>query len=156
VYVQHHPQLSDGQKEQICQLIDVQNLSRDLCRNVAQNENLPIRVIVKALFCEMLDLKRSLADYGDGSNTRTEFGNTREDDIDSAEVKELTESKGAFSRIWYRERRWYRLRNSVREIPKEMKETEKPQGENVMCHFLKNKNILSVRRVKAVLTPTKK
>lgn len=150
VYMQYHPRLSDAQKEQICQLIDVQNLSRDLCRDVAQNENLPIRVIVKALFCEMLDLKRSLADYGDGNNTRTEVGNTTEDDIDSAEEKELTKLKGVFSRIWYRERRWYRLRSSERESPK-----EKAQGEKVMCHFLMNKNIWSVRRVKALLAPTK-
>ncbi|KAJ3704889.1 hypothetical protein LUZ61_008594 [Rhynchospora tenuis] len=88
-YLEYHPQLSDGQKEKICQLIDVQKLSRDLCRDVAQNENLPTRVIVKALFCEMLDLKRSLANCGDGNNTGTEVGNTTENGDNMAEEKDV-------------------------------------------------------------------
>lgn len=154
--MQYHPQLSDGEKEEICQLIDVQRLSRDLCRDVAQNENLPIRVIVKALFCEMLDLKKSLADHEDGNDTGTEVENTEEDGTDSTKGKILSESKGAFSRLRFWKRGgWIRLTSSKPESPKEMEETENAGGAKVMCRSWMNMKTLSVEKFKALLAPTK-
>ncbi|KAJ1700503.1 hypothetical protein LUZ63_000282 [Rhynchospora breviuscula] len=141
-YLEYHPQLSDEQKEKLCQLIDVQKLSRDLCRDVAQNENLPIRIIVKALFCEMLDLKRTLVSSGDGNNTVTEVGNTTENGDNLADEKDVVVAPSSELQ-------------KEHEIS-EAKETKKTSlGEKVMCRFLMTRNIWSVRRVKALLAQTR-
>ena len=58
--MQYHPGLSEQQKENLCELIDIQKLTREVCRDVALNEKLPLRVVVKVLFIELLHLKTSL------------------------------------------------------------------------------------------------
>ncbi|KAJ4813561.1 BTB/POZ domain-containing protein [Rhynchospora pubera] len=140
-YLEYHPKLSDEQKEKLCQLIDVQKLSRDLCRDVAQNENLPIRVIVKALFCEMLDLKRTLASSGDENNTGTEVGNATENSDNLADEKDVVVAPSSGLQKEHK--------NS------EAKKTKTSLGEKVMCRFLMARNLWSVRKVKALLAQTR-
>ncbi|KAL8108462.1 hypothetical protein AgCh_024787 [Apium graveolens] len=77
IYLKSHPWLADADKEEICRLIDCQKLSLEACTHAAQNERLPLRIIVQVLFFEQLQLRTSIAssflvsDNFDGSRQLT-------------------------------------------------------------------------------------
>ncbi|RZS23104.1 hypothetical protein BHM03_00055966 [Ensete ventricosum] len=49
------------QREELCRLMNCQKLSLEACTHAAQNERLPLRVVVQVLFFEQLQLKTSIA-----------------------------------------------------------------------------------------------
>ncbi|MCL7035506.1 hypothetical protein MKW94_025944 [Papaver nudicaule] len=61
IYLKAHPWLVDSEKEQLCRLMNCQKLSLEACTHAAQNERLPLRVIVQVLFFEQLRLRTSVA-----------------------------------------------------------------------------------------------
>ncbi|KAF9598489.1 hypothetical protein IFM89_027923 [Coptis chinensis] len=61
VNLQAHPWLTESEKEQVCRLMDCQKLSLEACTHAAQNERLPLRVVVQVLFFEQLQLRTSIA-----------------------------------------------------------------------------------------------
>ena len=52
--VQLHPGLPKTEKRKICSLMDVKKLSKGACIHAAQNDRLPLRVVVQVLFFEQL------------------------------------------------------------------------------------------------------
>nr|CAB3498668.1 unnamed protein product [Digitaria exilis] len=56
-----HSWLSEAEREQLCRLLDCQKLSLEACTHAAQNERLPLRVVVQVLFFEQLQLRTSIA-----------------------------------------------------------------------------------------------
>lgn len=60
---QAHPWLTDSEREQICRLMNCQKLSLEASTHAAQNERLPLRVIVQVLFFEQLRLRTSIAGW---------------------------------------------------------------------------------------------
>ncbi|XAR59370.1 hypothetical protein NMG60_11015190 [Bertholletia excelsa] len=63
IYLKSHPWLAESDREQLCRLMDCQKLSLEACTHAAQNERLPIRIIVQVLFFEQLQLRTSIAGY---------------------------------------------------------------------------------------------
>ncbi|KAJ0975717.1 hypothetical protein J5N97_017682 [Dioscorea zingiberensis] len=61
IYLKAHPWLTDSEREQLCRLLDCQKLSLEACTHAAQNERLPLRVVVQVLFFEQLQLRTSIA-----------------------------------------------------------------------------------------------
>jgi hypothetical protein len=61
--VQSHPWLSEAEREQLCRLMNCQKLSLEACTHAAQNERLPLRVVVQVLFFEQLRLRTSIAGW---------------------------------------------------------------------------------------------
>lgn len=61
IYLKSHPWLSESDREQLCRLLDCQKLSLEACTHAAQNERLPLRIIVQVLFFEQLQLRTSIA-----------------------------------------------------------------------------------------------
>ncbi|KAL8152435.1 hypothetical protein V2J09_010195 [Rumex salicifolius] len=61
IYLKSHPWLTETEREQLCRLMDCQKLSLEACTHAAQNERLPLRVIVQVLFFEQLQLRNSIA-----------------------------------------------------------------------------------------------
>lgn len=59
--LQSHPWLAESDREQLCRLMDCQKLSLEACTHAAQNERLPLRIIVQVLFFEQLQLRTSIA-----------------------------------------------------------------------------------------------
>lgn len=55
--------MTDCEKEQLCRLMDCQKLSLDASSHAAQNEMLPLRVIVQVLFFEQLRLRTSISSW---------------------------------------------------------------------------------------------
>lgn len=61
VYLKAHSCLPESEREHLCRLIDCQKLSLEACTHAAQNERLPLRVVVQVLFFEQLQLRTSIA-----------------------------------------------------------------------------------------------
>jgi hypothetical protein len=61
--VQAHPWLTDSEREQLCRLMNCQKLSLEACTHAAQNERLPLRVVVQVLFFEQLRLHTMVAGW---------------------------------------------------------------------------------------------
>ncbi|RCV41719.1 hypothetical protein SETIT_9G158400v2 [Setaria italica] len=61
IYLKAHSWLSEAEREQLCRLLDCQKLSLEACTHAAQNERLPLRVVVQVLFFEQLHLRTSIA-----------------------------------------------------------------------------------------------
>ncbi|KAH7444869.1 hypothetical protein KP509_02G094700 [Ceratopteris richardii] len=59
-YLKAHPSTSEGDRKQLCRLMDCQKLSLDACMHAAQNERLPLRVVVQVLFCEQVKLRNAI------------------------------------------------------------------------------------------------
>lgn len=54
IYLKEHPGLSKSEKKKICRLMDCKKLSMDACMHAAQNDRLPLRVVVQVLFFEQV------------------------------------------------------------------------------------------------------
>ncbi|XP_043814703.1 BTB/POZ domain-containing protein At5g03250 isoform X1 [Manihot esculenta] len=63
VYLKAHPWLTDIEREQLCRLMNCQKLSIEASTHAAQNERLPLRVIVQVLFFEQLRLRTSISGW---------------------------------------------------------------------------------------------
>lgn len=61
IYLKSHPWLAETDREQLCRLMDCQKLSLEACTHAAQNERLPLRIVVQVLFFEQLQLRTSIA-----------------------------------------------------------------------------------------------
>ncbi|XP_072967387.1 BTB/POZ domain-containing protein At1g30440-like [Typha angustifolia] len=61
IYLKAHPWLTESEREELCRLMDCQKLSLEACTHAAQNERLPLRVVVQVLFFEQLQLRSSIA-----------------------------------------------------------------------------------------------
>ncbi|KAH1227676.1 BTB/POZ domain-containing protein [Glycine max] len=63
VYLKAHPWLINSEREQFCRLMNCQKLSLEASTHAAQNERLPLRVIVQVLFFEQLRLRTSISGW---------------------------------------------------------------------------------------------
>ncbi|XP_020095326.1 BTB/POZ domain-containing protein At1g30440-like [Ananas comosus] len=61
IYLKSHSWLTESEREQLCRLMDSQKLSLEACTHAAQNERLPLRIVVQVLFFEQLQLRTSIA-----------------------------------------------------------------------------------------------
>lgn len=60
-FLKAHPWITDQDREQLCKLMDCQKLSLEACTHAAQNERLPLRVVVQVLFFEQMQLRTAIA-----------------------------------------------------------------------------------------------
>ncbi|XP_040379074.1 BTB/POZ domain-containing protein At5g03250-like isoform X2 [Oryza brachyantha] len=63
IYLKAHPWLTASEREQLCRLMNCQKLSLEACTHAAQNERLPLRVVVQVLFFEQLRLRTTVAGW---------------------------------------------------------------------------------------------
>ncbi|GLT52480.1 hypothetical protein SLA2020_258200 [Shorea laevis] len=60
-YLKAHPTLTEHERKRLCRVMDCQKLSIDACMHAAQNERLPLRVVVQVLFSEQVKTSNALA-----------------------------------------------------------------------------------------------
>ncbi|XP_027347483.1 root phototropism protein 3-like isoform X1 [Abrus precatorius] len=60
-YLKAHPTLTEHERKRLCRVMDCQKLSIDACMHAAQNERLPLRVVVQVLFSEQVKISNALA-----------------------------------------------------------------------------------------------
>ena len=58
-FVQAHPQLSQEEKTSVCKYLNCQKLSQEVCVEAVQNEFMPLRLIVQALFVQQLNTQHA-------------------------------------------------------------------------------------------------
>lgn len=61
IYFKNHQWMKEPEKENLCKLLDCQKLSTEACTHAAQNDRLPVRMVVQVLFFEQLQLRSSIA-----------------------------------------------------------------------------------------------
>ncbi|KAK7317668.1 hypothetical protein RJT34_02093 [Clitoria ternatea] len=52
IYLKTHPELNKSERKRLCRILDCKKLSMEACMHAAQNELLPLRVVVQVLFFE--------------------------------------------------------------------------------------------------------
>ncbi|WOL02460.1 BTB/POZ domain-containing protein [Canna indica] len=52
IYLRSHPELDKNARKRLCRILDCKKLSVEACMHAAQNEMLPLRVVVQVLFFE--------------------------------------------------------------------------------------------------------
>ncbi|KAF9615711.1 hypothetical protein IFM89_026126 [Coptis chinensis] len=70
VYLNKHKyNLTESEREEVCQLLDCNRMSSKACTHAAQNERLPLRVVVQTLFVGQLQLRDAITSrIGDSEN----------------------------------------------------------------------------------------
>lgn len=59
LFLQAHPNLSQEEKATVCKYLNCQKLSQEACIEAVQNELMPLRLIVQALFVQQLDTRQA-------------------------------------------------------------------------------------------------
>ncbi|XP_027770567.1 BTB/POZ domain-containing protein At5g17580 [Solanum pennellii] len=67
IYLDKHRYLTDWEREEVCRVLDSSKMSPEACEHAAQNEKLPIRVMVQILFSVQLKLKDTVSKKIQGS-----------------------------------------------------------------------------------------
>ncbi|KAL3624618.1 hypothetical protein CASFOL_031286 [Castilleja foliolosa] len=65
IFFQSTPNLSQEEKGLICKYLNCQKLSQQVCIDAVQNEAMPLRLIVQALFVQQLNTQRAFKDCSD-------------------------------------------------------------------------------------------
>uniref|UniRef100_A0A9I9DI08 NPH3 domain-containing protein n=1 Tax=Cucumis melo TaxID=3656 RepID=A0A9I9DI08_CUCME len=94
-YLKAHPTLSEHERKRLCRVMDCQKLSVDACMHAAQNERLPLRVVVQVLFSEQIKINNAIA-----NNTIKEAGDSRFQPIASSRKTLLEGTPQSFQEGW--------------------------------------------------------
>lgn len=57
IFLKAHPSTSDLERKKLCKLLDCQKLSQEACTHAAQNERLPVQLVVQVLYFEQLRMR---------------------------------------------------------------------------------------------------
>lgn len=100
--------MNKAEKKRICSLINVKKLSTDACMHAAQNDRLPLRVVVRVLFFEHM---RAAASGLTASTNGTLHGRTRsranvEEDWERPAPENLTSVKKQPGNLKVKEECW--------------------------------------------------
>ncbi|KAH7285895.1 hypothetical protein KP509_33G050400 [Ceratopteris richardii] len=59
IYLKSHPGVSDLERKKVAGLMDCQKLSQEACTHAAQNDRLPVQVVVQVLYFEQMRLRNA-------------------------------------------------------------------------------------------------
>ncbi|OIT20760.1 PREDICTED: BTB/POZ domain-containing protein DOT3-like [Nicotiana attenuata] len=59
-YLKTHPSLSEHDRRRLCKIMDCGKLSLDACAHAAQNDRLPLRIVIQVLFSEQVKMKAAI------------------------------------------------------------------------------------------------
>ncbi|KAE9606811.1 hypothetical protein Lal_00025707 [Lupinus albus] len=72
IYLKAHPALSDMERKKVCSVMDCQKLSREACAHAAQNDRLPVQIVVQVLYYEQQRLRNAM--NGSGGESPSSHG----------------------------------------------------------------------------------
>ncbi|CAN8260045.1 unnamed protein product [Cochlearia groenlandica] len=61
MYLKAHPLLTEDECKKLCKFIDCKKLSQEASSHVAQNDRLPVQMVVRVLYSEQIRLKKALS-----------------------------------------------------------------------------------------------
>ncbi|KAH6760159.1 Phototropic-responsive NPH3 family protein [Perilla frutescens var. hirtella] len=59
-FLKTHPSLSDHERRRLCKIMNCGKLSLDACAHAAQNDRLPLRIMIQVLFSEQMKIKAAI------------------------------------------------------------------------------------------------
>ncbi|MCO5561307.1 hypothetical protein L7F22_014928 [Adiantum nelumboides] len=68
IFLKAHPTLSDIERRKICKVLDCQKLSKEACIHAAQNERLPVQMVVQVLYFEQIRMRSAMGGGEDCQN----------------------------------------------------------------------------------------
>lgn len=74
IYLKAHPGVSDSERKRICGLMDCRKLTQEACSHAAQNERLPVQVVVQVLYFEQVRLKSAMRPQTEQSDQQLQAG----------------------------------------------------------------------------------
>ncbi|XP_016507426.2 BTB/POZ domain-containing protein At1g03010 isoform X1 [Nicotiana tabacum] len=60
IFLKVHPNIKDSERYRLCKTIDCQKLSQEACSHAAQNERLPVQMVVQVLYFEQIRLRNAM------------------------------------------------------------------------------------------------
>ncbi|KAA3457388.1 BTB/POZ domain-containing protein DOT3 [Gossypium australe] len=60
IYLKTHPSLSEHDRRRLCKIMNCEKLSFDACMHAAQNDRLPLRIVVQVLFSEQAKMRMAM------------------------------------------------------------------------------------------------
>lgn len=94
-YLKAHPTLSEHERKRLCRVMDCQKLSIDACMHAAQNERLPLRIVVQVLFSEQIKISNAMA-----NNSLKEAGESQYQPMISNRKSLLEATPQSFQEGW--------------------------------------------------------
>ncbi|THG15828.1 hypothetical protein TEA_008460 [Camellia sinensis var. sinensis] len=70
IYLDKHRHLTESEREEVCRVLNCHKMSQEACEHPAQNERLPLRVVVQILFAGHLHLRDTITKKVQGSDER--------------------------------------------------------------------------------------
>lgn len=61
IYLKAHPGVNELERKKVASLMDCQKLSQEACSHAAQNERLPVQVVVQVLYFEQMRLRNAMS-----------------------------------------------------------------------------------------------
>lgn len=61
IYLKAHPSLNDLERKKVCSVMDCKKLSPEACAHAAQNERLPVHIVVQVLYFEQQRLRNAIS-----------------------------------------------------------------------------------------------
>ncbi|XVF35677.1 hypothetical protein REPUB_Repub18cG0166900 [Reevesia pubescens] len=100
MYLKEHPSLTKAERKKMCGLMDVKKLTMDASMHAAQNERLPLRVVVQVLFFEQVRAAAAVQSLNNNprdtahstTNTDEEWEKTAAEDCNSLK-KQMSQLK---------------------------------------------------------------
>ncbi|CAN8229756.1 unnamed protein product [Cochlearia groenlandica] len=97
-FLKEHPEITKSEKKRLCGLMDVRKLTSDASTHAAQNERLPLRVVVQVLYFEQLRANHSPVTSIAASSHSTPVVKTDNEGEEAAKKVELSKkSRGSKS-----------------------------------------------------------
>ncbi|KAF8393026.1 hypothetical protein HHK36_021267 [Tetracentron sinense] len=106
IYLKEHPSLTKIERKKICGLMDVKRLTMDASMHAAQNERLPLRVVVQVLFFEQVrTAARGLTVPQNVSHDSSRSSTNTEEDWDRTEPEDCKSLQKQMSHMKIRDER---------------------------------------------------
>ncbi|XP_022863610.1 BTB/POZ domain-containing protein At5g17580-like [Olea europaea var. sylvestris] len=146
IYLDKHRHLTESEREKLCRVLDCNKMSVEAREHAAQNERLPLRVVVQVLFIGQLQLRDNITKEVQGSDDR--LLKLEEEEEDEEETRAEMEKMG--SKVLELERECHIMRreiqrgNSNRQKPSLWKKMKRKLGcmttmHDHNCHVKKRK-----------------
>ncbi|KAK3198348.1 hypothetical protein Dsin_021763 [Dipteronia sinensis] len=107
IYLDKHRYLSELEKEEVCRVLDVHQMSPEACDHASKNERLPLRVVVQVLFVAQLQLRDTI--------TKEMQISTEEDEakVSCGEEQVMNEIKSMNNKVIELEREYHMMRKEI-------------------------------------------
>ncbi|XP_043702570.1 BTB/POZ domain-containing protein At5g17580-like [Telopea speciosissima] len=116
IYLEKHGFLTESERDEVCRMLDINNISAAARGHAAKNERLPLRVVVQVLFVEQLQLRNVIANEMQGLEERWGREEEEEEEVgvgggEEEEVRiEMEEMDG---RVMELEKECYKMRREI-------------------------------------------